>query len=1392
MASTKAQQEELAKLFAKYHSKLSYLYTSYTKRIIKTIPIGEKAEDYWIDNPLFNFDLFPELRERLNQIFIEYFNDNMLCYKQGISDGVALAYSQDDVNLGKYTILQDKAIDTARKAAQTAFYERRVQRQGGLSLSDRVWNYAQMGKSEIETAIANVIGDGITKGASAEELGRAVRQYLNNPDMMYRRYHKLIVDNAGHKRRVVRWYRRHIDENGNVTFKDEPLEKVGTGTYRSSRMNSLRLMRTEINMAYHNANNERWQREPFVIGIRIWLSPEHPEYDICDELMGEYPKNFVFSGWHPACYSDDSKVLTNNGWKLFKDVLDNDLICSLNPITREIEYVGISHRQVYRHSGDMVHFYNHALDCLVTPEHRMVYLNKTDDRIEFLPAAEYRKGNGAFYRNCEYHANDKKEIKIGNTIIDFDLFCEFMGYYLSDGSLIRDWQIVISQKNGEKYKNDIIQCIEKMGFRTSTSEYFINFYSKDLNAYLKQFGICYNKFIPQEIMNASKRQIDIFLNAFIKCDGYERKSKSFINKRGNACISKNTERIFYTTSVVMAANISELLLKTGKHPSIGEKEPKDHIKKNGEIIHSRRICYAINECHSRTANTFDKEIVQYDGYVYDLTLEKNHIMYVMRNGTCYWGSNCLCASAPITIQGDEKKEFYRRLMGGEDMSNYVSPNAVKTPPAAWNKYIKDQHDNILAAGERGKLAYHLRDNTKYWLGSFSADEQKRMGFEIKTPKKQLSIDDIKDRFKSIRDRYREIERNYGVLSRAFLNERDKMFEALRGTDIDVMQKQLSVMERKLSAYERWNDRFIERYVNPANELLKKLEDYPVAGRKTLSEALAKKDRDLIIGAFKMAEAKYRYEVSITPDNLRYSKWIETFFGGDKSTALSVHNAIIRAEKSAYAEKTAEEAVIKFSESLLDINVKYSGNRNIIKGIDLYTQREAKRIKDKYLFDEFSENIVTNTRYLTNNATKVFSKNIPIKQIDWDAMWYGDIDTLSGVNKSILASRNNLDTLLEAQKVLEVSQSQTLKSLYDSLIYNYERYGLDYDGGNKLMNQMKDKLAQLSSLSDKKLHDYIFKQRGFLSPDDVRKIPEIEDVLKKNIERIKYKYSKSYYDKVVGIIDNEIKSKRRDFIPKSLLDLKTKIDSAVDYGVSKNILDKYLNDYIHKSSVLISYDEQVYAGMRTSLGTIAEKARMKNIAPRTVRNILKVDEEDIIKRLCGADKTEGSCSSLAFSYAGQKGGLDVIDFRDGESRLFFASNKNIDEIVRLRGGYIIDNIEDDFKATRKLMSVMREGHEYYLAVGKHASIVKQVNGEFYYLELQSYFENGWKPMGNIELKLKNRFGCQHSHSLGNYHYTITNCIIDIDRLILDKNYRKLMEFINTDPLKQNKGIGGGIK
>jgi len=37
------------------------------------------------------------------------------------------------------------------------------------------------------------------------------------------------------------------------------------------------------------------------LGFEIRLSQNHPIEDVCDELTGEYPKDFLWCGWHPRC-----------------------------------------------------------------------------------------------------------------------------------------------------------------------------------------------------------------------------------------------------------------------------------------------------------------------------------------------------------------------------------------------------------------------------------------------------------------------------------------------------------------------------------------------------------------------------------------------------------------------------------------------------------------------------------------------------------------------------------------------------------------------------------------------------------------------------------------------------------------------------------------------------------------------------------------------------------------------------------------------------------------------------------------------------------------------------------------------------------------------------------
>lgn len=290
------KKEQLNNLFAVYNKRLGRLYSDYVKKLTS---LGY-GEDVLEDDALFNFDNFPQLKARLNDIFNDYYQNSLLCYKSGITDGVALAYNHDEMVIGGYSVLTDKAIRVARDTAAATFIANRLKTKNGLNLAQTVWNYCQQTKSEFEMAMSNTIADGIKKGSSAEEIGKSIRKYLNDPDMMYRRYHTIKVQKNGKKKDVVTWRRRRIID-GKVRFVEEPLEKVGMGVYRSARKNALRVARTEINAAYHKARNERWQNEPFVIGQYIHVSPQHNIDDICNDLEGRYPKDYVWISWHPQC-----------------------------------------------------------------------------------------------------------------------------------------------------------------------------------------------------------------------------------------------------------------------------------------------------------------------------------------------------------------------------------------------------------------------------------------------------------------------------------------------------------------------------------------------------------------------------------------------------------------------------------------------------------------------------------------------------------------------------------------------------------------------------------------------------------------------------------------------------------------------------------------------------------------------------------------------------------------------------------------------------------------------------------------------------------------------------------------------------------------------------------
>lgn len=214
--------------------------------------------------------------------------------------------------------------------------------------------------------------------------------------------------------------------------------------------------------------------------------------------------------------------------------------------------------------------------------------------------------------------------------------------------------------------------------------------------------------------------------------------------------------------------------------------------------------------------------------------------------------------------------------------------------------------------------------------------------------------------------------------------------------------------------------------------------------------------------------------------------------------------------------------------------------------------------------------------------------------------------------------------------------------------------------------------------------------------------------------------------------------------------------------------------------------------------IEQACTTENVEYRAVQALPKqLTSDEIIERLAGGDMTQGSCSSLAFAYIGNKNGLDVLDFRDGGSRRVFSMNKNIMKMLELPGVEgSITKVKKEVQGTIDVLKNLELNKEYYLATGKHAAIVRKLDTGYQYLELQSKYQNGWMPFeryGSMATTLNKRFGCRKTvdKSFG-YVWERTVILMDVDSFKDNEEFEQLLGYINTAVDKQRKGALGDVR
>ena len=267
----KRKYGELNKRLAKYVMLVESIYEDLNLEAAKIVGITDFTIDS--DRP-FMWSDYPQTRKRIRDLLERFVEDIGAVIYSGTSEEWKNSNEVQDLLANKVlqtygaTIGKEKyeILYQPNNDALKAFQQRKDK---GFTISDKLWNQSTLYKQELEEAISCAI----QKGTSAITLSKQISKYLLDFPQLQKDY----------KERFGKASRAMDCE------------------YRS-----IRLAASEINMAYRQAENLRWQQMDFVVGYEIKLSNNHtcngnPFQDICDILAGKYPKDFQWTSWHPLC-----------------------------------------------------------------------------------------------------------------------------------------------------------------------------------------------------------------------------------------------------------------------------------------------------------------------------------------------------------------------------------------------------------------------------------------------------------------------------------------------------------------------------------------------------------------------------------------------------------------------------------------------------------------------------------------------------------------------------------------------------------------------------------------------------------------------------------------------------------------------------------------------------------------------------------------------------------------------------------------------------------------------------------------------------------------------------------------------------------------------------------
>lgn len=331
------------------------------------------------------------------------------------------------------------------------------------------------------------------------------------------------------------------------------------------------------------------------------------------------------------CMPNTNEVLTDSGWKQFKELTMKDKICSLED-GKNIKYVdpiGIYH---FDHKGPMVSIQTPDISSTTTLNHNL-YIKKRDHHdYELIEAKDVYNEQIEFKKDGIKQGDDINEFIIEDSVYPMDPFLKFLGVFIANGwTQNNNSSIVLSITNSRKIKY-LKQLCEELRllveskktvseYKNTNCVYLYKHYIKEpkLYKYLDNYSFGDgNKKLPEFVWDLNQRQSKILLESLIFFSRSVNKTK------------------YFTSCKILADDIQRLAFHSGSSGNIiiGSKV-KSEITDTNPLIKYDKYTQKMN-------------IVHFEGVVSCVEVP-SHVFYVRENGKTHWTGNSSRSGQKSTI-----------------------------------------------------------------------------------------------------------------------------------------------------------------------------------------------------------------------------------------------------------------------------------------------------------------------------------------------------------------------------------------------------------------------------------------------------------------------------------------------------------------------------------------------------------------------------------------------------------------------------------------------------------------------------------------------------------------------------------------------------------------------